>query len=240
MTVSTTIVDGIATVTLDDGKVNALTGRLINELKSAVDEAGSCRAVVVTGRPGLLTAGLDVDELRRLDIPGRADLFARFGRFLLDLWVTPCPVVCAADGHAVAAGTLIALASDHVVAADGEFRWGMTEGRIGLELSDFSILLVRSRLAPLHADRLLLQGMVVDPRTAVEVGYAHEAVPPADVLERAQEVARTLSRLPAQAYARNKLRLRGDAARRARDHVDEDIASLLATQVTEPPAAART
>jgi enoyl-CoA hydratase len=228
MTTSVSIDAGIATITLDDGKVNALGSAQILELQSALQSASSCRAIVLTGRPGVFTGGLDVRELDALDVDGRVGVFTQFGRLLLDMWVLPCPVVCAATGHAIAAGTLLALASDHVVAAEGDFRWGMTEAQIGLELSDFSIMLVRNRVAPFHADRLLLQGLVVDPRTAVEVGYAHETAPADAVLPLALAVAAALSRLPAQAYARNKLRLRADRAQHALDNLDDDMARLIA------------
>jgi enoyl-CoA hydratase/carnithine racemase len=86
--------------------------------------------------------------------------------------------------------------------------------------------LVRNRVAPFHVDRLLLQGLVVDPRTAVEVGYAHETAPAAAVLPRALDVARALSGLPVQGYGRNKLRLRGDRAQRALDNLGDDMARL--------------
>jgi enoyl-CoA hydratase len=234
MTTSVNVDAGIATITLDDGKVNVLGSARILELHSALQSASACRAIVLTGRQGVFTGGLDVHELDALDVDGRVALFTQFGRLLLDMWVLPCPVVCAATGHAIAAGTLLALASDHVVAAEGDYRWGMTEARIGLELSDFSILLVRNRVAPVDVDRLLLQGLVVDPCVAVEVGYAHETAPADAVLPRALEVATTLSRLPAQAYGRNKLRLRADRAQRALDNLGDDLARLIAHQVVAP------
>jgi enoyl-CoA hydratase len=233
MSTSISVHDGIATVTLDDGKVNALGRDRISELRTALRSATSSRALVLTGRPGIFTGGLDVRELDALDVTGRAALFVQFGELLLDMWVTPCPVVCAASGHAIAAGTLLALASDHVVAAEGDYRWGMTEAQIGLELSDFSIMFVRNRVAPVQVDRLLLQGLVVDPRTAVEVGYAHETAPADAVLPRALQVAEALSRLPAQAYARNKLRLRAEQAQRARENLRGDVERLVATQVVD-------
>jgi enoyl-CoA hydratase/carnithine racemase len=236
MTTSVAVDAGIATITLDDGKVNALGSARVQELHAALESASSCRAVVLTGRPGFFTAGLDTRELEALDVDGRVALFTQFGRLLLDMWVLPCPVVCAVTGHAIAAGTLLALAGDHVVAAEGDYRWGMTEAQIGLELSDFSILLVRNRVAPFDVDRLLLQGLVVDPRAAVEVGYAHETAPVDAVLPRALDVARALSRLPAPAYARNKLRLRADRAQRALDNLGDDMARLIASQVVAPEA----
>jgi enoyl-CoA hydratase len=223
--------DGIATVTLDDGKVNALDGEVVARLREALAAARSAHAIVLAGRPGVLTAGLDVGRLTDMAAAERRELFADFGQLLLDLWIAPLPVVCAATGHAVAAGTLLALTSDHVVAAEGDYRWGLTEAQIGLELSDFSIALVRHRVPVEQVDRLLLQGVSVDPATAVRVGFAHETAPGSEVLDRAYVAARRLAGLPADAYARNKLRLRGASARVARERLGSDIAALVATDV---------
>jgi enoyl-CoA hydratase len=223
--------DEFATITIDDGKVNALDAELIDKLHAALRSVSSCRALVLRGRPGCFTAGLDTRELASLDSGGRGRLFKRLAELLLDIWLAPFPVVCAVTGHAIAAGTLLAVVTDHVVAAQGDFRWGMTEGRIGLELSDFSIMLVRARVAALHVDRLLLQGRVVDPDEAVAVGYANETAPADRVGVRAAAVARSLAELPQPAYARNKLRLRGEQARQARNNLDRDVALLVATEV---------
>jgi enoyl-CoA hydratase/carnithine racemase len=220
---TTTVTNGVATIRLDDGKVNALDAQLVADLRAELREASSCDAVILTGRTGVLTAGLDTRALAAMSAPQRLEFFVDFGRLVLELWTLPVPVVCAATGHAIAAGTLLALASDHVVAARGEFRWGMTEARIGLELSDYAIMMVRSRVAPAQADKLLLAGHVLDPGAAVASGLADELADPELVDARAIAAARDLAQLPRVVFARNKARLRADRSDLALVNLRADV-----------------
>jgi enoyl-CoA hydratase len=227
--VVTSVDDAIATLRIENGTMNTVDPALIADLRAALERASSCRAVVLTGRPGIFTAGLDVKALAGMTAQQRLEFFVDFGRLVLELWVLPVPVVCAATGHAIAAGTLLALASDHVVAARGEFRWGMTETRIGLELSDYAIMLVRQRVGSQHADKLLLEGLSVDPDSAVRLGIVDECADPDEVLTRARRVALELAALPLEAYARNKARLRAAAAGSALADLPADIARLVSS-----------
>jgi enoyl-CoA hydratase/carnithine racemase len=221
--VMTSVDDGLVTLRLDDGKLNVLDPGTVAEFRVAVTAASSSAGLIITGTPGVFTAGLDTKALAAMSPDKRAVFFVEFGELILSLWTTPVPVVCAATGHAIAAGTLLAAAADHVVAARGDFRWGMTEARIGLELSEYAIMLVRSRVQPPHADKLLLEGQVLSPDRAVQLGLADEALEPDLVMERAVVVARELAALPADVFARNKARLRLAKARAAAANLRTDI-----------------
>ncbi len=218
-------------ITIDDGKVNALSSSVLDSLAESVATARRSEAVLLTGRPGCFSAGLDLRQLATQTPEEHRALFAQLGGLLLDLWVLPVPFVCAVSGHAVAAGTLLAAAADHVVAAEGPYRWGLTEGSIGLELSDFAIRLVQYRIGTDRADWLLLRGSVLDPNAAVQAGLADEQVEAGRVLDRALEVARELANLPAVSYARNKSRLRSGVAASARAGLAADVRALEATTV---------
>ena len=94
----------IATITLDDGKVNALSPAMQSEINAALDQAVADRAtVVLTGRAGVWTAGFDLGVLRA---GGPAALgMVRSGFALAERLLTfPHPVVVACGGHAVAMG----------------------------------------------------------------------------------------------------------------------------------------
>jgi enoyl-CoA hydratase len=53
--------DGVATITLDDGKVNALSPAMLGELSGRLDQAESDEAIVIlTGRERILSAGFDL------------------------------------------------------------------------------------------------------------------------------------------------------------------------------------
>ena len=56
--------DGVATITMDDGKANALGHLMFDELNTAFDQAEKAEAVVVLkGREGRFSGGFDLKEM---------------------------------------------------------------------------------------------------------------------------------------------------------------------------------
>lgn len=219
--------DGILTVTLDDGDKNALTPEVFGALIAALDETSDARAIVLAGRPGILTAGLNVKWMAANGRDGVRRLLVDFGTCLMRWWTDPRPTVCAATGHAIAAGTMLAMACDHAVAADGG-AWGLTETHIDLEIPHFGLALARANMRADRLEDLLLPGERVDAATAVQVGFADRVVPPDEVLEVAQARARELAELPARAYAGTKHRLRSRTATDVLAGLADDIDQLTA------------
>lgn len=219
--------DGLVTLTLDDGKLNALDADVFREIDDALSKAAEAPGVVLAGREGIFTAGLNTKKLPELDDAGLTELLTVFGRTIVHVWTHPAPVVAACTGHAIAAGTMLAMACDHAVAADGDFRWGLTETQIGFSLPEFGIALARANVRSDRVDDLLLPGALVGPDVAVEVGYADQLAPAGEVLSRAEEKARELAALPRVAYGATKRRLRGETADRILAGLEADIADLV-------------
>ena len=71
--------DSIATITLDDGKLNVLSPQMLSDINGALDRAEADDAIVVlAGRPGVLSAGFDLKILRAAGDEARAMLRAGF------------------------------------------------------------------------------------------------------------------------------------------------------------------
>lgn len=229
MDLSPRIDDGVLTLTLDDGAKNAFDPDAFDAILEAFEGAGSdVTAIVVTGRPGILTAGLDVKFMASAGRDGVRDLLTRFGRTWMRVWTEPRPTVLAATGHCLAAGTMLSMACDHAIAAEGEYAWGLTETQIDFELPRFGLALARANMRNDRFEDLLLPGHRVGPAEAVEAGFADELLPEDQVLDRAHEVARSLAALPQRAYAGTKRRLRQDTAEDVLVHLDDDIGRLTA------------
>ncbi|HEY6177650.1 MAG TPA: crotonase/enoyl-CoA hydratase family protein, partial [Kofleriaceae bacterium] len=146
--VSYRLEQSIATITLDDGKVNALSPAMQSQINGALDQAVADRAtVVLTGRPGVWTAGFDLGVLRA---GGPAGLgMVRSGFALAERLLTfPHPVVVACGGHAVAMGVFLLLSADYRIGAAGPFRITANEVAIGLTMPRAAIAICRQRLAP--------------------------------------------------------------------------------------------
>src|SRR5580765_5811092 len=113
--------DGVATITMDDGKVNVMSNAMQAEINAALDQAIDDGAIVVlAGREGVFSAGFDLPTLR-----GGGDDGLRMvrGGFELAHCVLgfPLPVVMACTGHAIAMGTFLLLSGDYRVGAEGPF-----------------------------------------------------------------------------------------------------------------------
>jgi enoyl-CoA hydratase len=234
--ITTKVLDeGVVTLSIDDGKVNAFGLGFFAELDAALDDAAGAAAVVLAGREGMLSAGLDmkimgVKDPGADDVAAMEDLLVAFGETMLRVWLEPRPVVVAATGHAVAGGTILCLAADHAVAAEGDYKWGLIETTIGFALPHWIIALARGSVRADRLDDLLLPGAVVDPATAVEVGFADALAPPAAVLDRALDRAHELARLPGATYAETKRRLRRASADAVSPTLRADVRALLASR----------
>jgi len=218
--------DGVLVVTLDDGGPNVLRPDVLDELRSTF-EAHADAPVLLTGRPGTFSAGLDLRWMAAHGPDAIGTLLRACGRALVTVWTHPRPVVVAASGHAVAAGTMLAMAGDHVVAAEDGV-WGLNETRNGMEIPRFGIELAAMRLGPRDLAGLLIPGERLDAARAVAVGMADELAAPELVLRRAEERLAELAALPEAAYAGNKRRLRADVAQRILDGLDDDVDGLTA------------
>jgi len=189
---------------LDRPPVNALTPELLAALGEAVEAAPAtgARALVVSGRPGMFSAGLDVPHLLGLDRAGIEDLMASMFGTLRALAFSPLPVAAAVTGHSPAGGAVLALMCDRRVmaggAADKPFRIGLNEIEVGLPVPPAIFAAMARRTGPREAERLCLEGLLVDSAEALRLGLVDELAPVDEVVERALAWCRaTLARPPA-------------------------------------------
>lgn len=218
----------VATVTMDDGKVNALSPAMLSELGAAFDRAEADGAVVVlAGRDGVFSAGFDLGVLRaggsaaETMVCGGFDLAGRLLAF-------PLPVVVACTGHAVAMGVFLLLSADYRVGADGPYRITTNEVAIGLTLPQVAVEIMRQRLVPAHFNRAALLAEVYPPAGAVTAGFLDRVVAPADLAATARDTATQLTQLNMAAHAATKLRVREPALAAVRAGLPADERTLLA------------
>ena len=170
--VSYVFADGVATLTMDDGKANAMGPAMQAALNAAMDRAESDKAIVVlTGRPGVFSGGFDLSVF---DIFGTLRAGAVFsGGFDLSVFkagdpqVTfqmltggaqlaqrvlsyPHPVVAACSGHAMAMGLFLLQCADVRIGLNAGAMFQANEVLIGMTLPYFALEARRERLATPH------------------------------------------------------------------------------------------
>jgi enoyl-CoA hydratase len=199
-----------ALIVLDDGKANAFNNAFIDAFDVQLDRAQQeARAVVITGRTGVLSGGFDLNIIRGGDEAAVLRLVHAGGRLLMRLYEHPQPLVVGASGHAVALGALILLCADYRCGARGAFKIGLNETAIGLTLPEFALALAGDRLSKRRLTEATLCAQLYDPDAARDVGYLDDVVEPDRLRETALGRAAALASLDAQAFAASKKLQRG-------------------------------
>jgi enoyl-CoA hydratase len=216
----------IATITMDDGKVNVLSLPMLSEINAGLDAAEADGTVVVlTGRPGIFSAGFDLKVIRA----GSTDTVAmlRAGFELAERLLSfPTPVVIACPGHAVAMASFLLLSGDYRIGSAGQFRITANEVAIGMTMPRAAVEICRQRLSPAHFHRAVLLAETFTPEEAVAAGFLDRVVGEAELLTAARATATELTKLDVAAHAASKLRARESALAAIRAGRDADLAGF--------------
>ena len=200
--------DGIATLTLSNGKVNAISPDVIAAFNAALDQAVTDRAVVIiTGQPGILSGGYDLKVMTAG--PKEAVSLVTAGSTLARrLLAHPFPVIVACPGHAVAKGAFILLSADYRIGVEGPFSIGLNEVQIGMTMHHAGIELARDRLRKSAFHRSAINGEMFDPQGAVDAGFLDKVVAAEELQSAALAAARQLKKINMTAHKNTKLKVR--------------------------------
>lgn len=200
--------DGIATLTLSNGKVNAISPDVIAAFNAALDQATADRAVVIiTGQPGILSGGYDLKVMTAG--PKEAVALVTQGSTLARRLLShPFPVIVACPGHAVAKGAFLLLSADYRIGVDGPFSIGLNEVQIGMTMHHAGIELARDRLRRSAFHRSVINGEMFDPQGAVDAGFLDKVVSAEELQGTALAAARQLKKINMLAHKNTKLKVR--------------------------------
>jgi len=199
---------------LDRPPANALSPDLVDALERAVSAAPGegVRGLVISGAPGMFSAGLDVPHLLTLDREAIATAWRNFYVLLKSLATSPIPIAAAITGHGPAGGIVIALFCDWRVMAEGNWKIGLNEVQVGLPLPPVIFKALQRQIGPRQAERLAVGGLLLSPTAAAACGLVDGVVPAERVVERAVEWCQSLLTLPAEAMAMTRREARADLA----------------------------
>ena len=187
--------DDIAVLALAHGKANAMDVELLEALTARLqDLAETARAVILTGRGAMFSAGLDLVRITEGGPAYIAQLLGALDGFCRTLFMLPRPVVAAVQGHAIAGGCVAACAADRVLMAEGGGRIGVPEHSVGVPFPPAPVEILRSALPRQVIAEVLYFGNLYTARDAVARGFVHEAVAAEQLIDRAiAEVGRFAS-----------------------------------------------
>lgn len=212
----------VAHFAFDDGKANAIGHTLIDALNDALDKAETdgAGAFLMSGRPGIFSAGFDLKEFAKGPESGIA-MVEKGMELLIRLYSLPMPLVVGCTGHGIAMGAFIILACDSRLGTRGDFRITLPETASSMEIPGVMFELTKARLSPRYLTRAAIQAEVFSPDEAVTAGFFEEVVEADELEARALAVAEQLAELPGEYYTRNKLALRADVLGQMRQALEE-------------------
>ncbi len=206
--VSYALEDGIATLTLDNGKVNAISPEVIAAFHAALGRAEADGAIVIiTGTPGMFSGGYDLKVM--MSGPENAIALVAAGSGLARRMLAhPFPIIVACTGHAVAKGAFILLSADYRVGVDGPFRIGLNEVQIGMTMHHVGIELARDRLRRSYFNRSVINAEMFEPQEAMRAGFLDAVVAPDALMPAARDMAEQMKKLNMTAHANTKVKAR--------------------------------
>jgi 3,2-trans-enoyl-CoA isomerase len=219
----------IREISLTRPPANALNPELTEALAKAFEEAGQvARAVIVSGRSGMFSAGLDVPQLIELDRDRMTGFWRSFVHMLGLIASMPVPTVFALTGHAPAGGIVMALFGDYRIMPRGAFKTGFNEVQVGLVVPP-QVHLALVRLIGAHtAERILVAGEMMDAQRALEIGLVDElADDPEQVLRRALEWCEGLLALPQRAMSLSRAMARADLHQMFEESGAQDVGKFV-------------
>jgi 2-(1,2-epoxy-1,2-dihydrophenyl)acetyl-CoA isomerase len=213
--------DGIATITLHrPDKLNAYTLEMGEETYDAFQrcrEDGAVRAVILTGAGRGFCAGVDLDHLKAQQAGGDRAQGAKLGEEAFvrklpgELLAYPKPVIAAINGACIGVGMTMVLPCDVRIAAE-DAMLGLTFVKLGLLPSLGSTHLLPRLVGPAKALELVLTAEAILGTEAAAIGLVNKAVPAADVVKEARELAQKLIAAAPEVLAAAKRALRYGAS----------------------------
>ena len=209
--------DAIVELHLARPPVNALDSDLVRQLRTAVESAPAqgARGLLLSGRPGMFSAGLDVPALLQLKREELVAFWQEFFGLCAALASSPIPVVAAIGGHSPAGGAVLSIFCDYRVMAKSSdpakpFRIGLNEVQVGLSVPECIQFALRRLIGGYRAERLMVSGTLLDAEQALAIGLVDELTDADQVVTRALAWLHDLLKLPPQAMSTTRLLSRSD------------------------------
>lgn len=202
---------GIATVVLSRGKVNALDGMVIDELRAcfkALEADPDTKAIIFTGSGKFFSFGFDIPEFLSFAKDEFTDYLINFTDFYTYLFLFPKPVVAALNGHTIAGGCMLALACDYRAMAANKGKISLNEIAFGSSIFAGSTEMLRFVVGSANATKVLYSGAMYSAEEALGLGLVQEVASDANLMDKAKAIALDLASKHAPAFAGIKSLLR--------------------------------
>jgi len=228
---------GIATVTLSTpDNMNALDAAMSKELDDALlqcQEDGAIKVIIITGRGKAFCAGGNVKAMAEAADPEKflAELSGWIHKPVHRIYTMEKVVIAAVNGHAVGAGTALAMACDlRYASKTAKFNMGFM--KIGLAPGCGTYFLPKL-VGTAKARELIFLSETIDAQKAEELGLVNRVVEPEKLMAAARETAERIAKGPGLAIGRAKTLLRLSEKSQLEEHLAAERHMISISGATE-------
>ena len=220
--------EGIIIAEFANGKINSITLETLRKLREIVKKANeddSIRGIIITGAGKMFSGGFDLPMFMGFkDVKEVEDFIREEDEIITELFMCNKPVVSAINGHAVAGGLIVAMASDYrIVKNHPKINLGMSEIKIGLPLS-----IAQSEIMRFGFDSnkkfqdIMYFGRMVNVEKAKALDMVDEVVEEDELMDRAKKIVARWIDNPGRSFIKLKEGFRKPTADRIYKRLAEE------------------
>lgn len=229
-TIQVTIRDKAAVIALNRRRSNAMNTEMVNELKNIIkniEQDENIGGVILTGKEGFFTAGLDLIELYDYDEAAMRNFWFSFLELIKTLTAFKKPLVAAISGHSPAGGCVLALCCDYRVMAEGKYIIGLNEVPVGIIVPDTIFELYSFWIGKARAYQNLMEGKLMSVEEAKSIGLIDATADISRLMTLAEKKMQNYLQYDATTWQQTKLNLKKDLIKKASTDQSETIEKML-------------
>ena len=197
--------DDISIITLDDGKANVFSPKMIQDVNECLDKVPTeSGALIITGRDGMFSAGFDLKIISSGDMQATMDMSLSGFKLLSRIFSFPRPILAACSGHGIALGTFLLCCCDYRIGVKGDYMIGANEMRTNMVIPIPILELISHRVTASHKYRAILGAEMYSLQNGVEAGLIDEIVDSNNLMEAAMLKAKDLASMGHPSYTLTK------------------------------------
>lgn len=218
--------EGIGTLRLARGKVNAINGEVVHQLSEALEtfkNDSAVKAVILTGKGDFFSFGFDVPEFLSYSQESFFDFMKSFTGLYTDMFLYRKPIIAAINGHAMAGGCMLALACDVRIMVSGNAKISLNEIEFGSSVPAGSVEMLRFCVGNKNAMAILYGGALYSAEEAGHIGLVDEIASDGKLFEQASYRAKFFGQKSADAFNATKMLIRNPIAEIMKVNEQESI-----------------
>ena len=199
------IENNISIITLDDGKANVFSPKMIQDVNDCLDQVPTQNgALIITGRDGMFSAGFDLKIISAGEMSAITEMTTNGFKLLSRIFSFPRPVLGACSGHGIALGTFLLCCCDYRVGVKGDFMIGANEMRTNMVIPIPILELINHRVSSSHKYRAILGAEMYSIENGIGAGLIDEVVDAENLMETAMLKAKDLATMGHPSYTLTK------------------------------------